>query len=80
MTTAQVFSMAEPTGSYLGTVEFYRRPDGSIFARLTDMPAHVVESMETITERFDQAARWCREGAPDLNRQGQVFANGGEGA
>lgn len=67
---------SEQRGAYLGTAEFYRAPGGEIAVKMTDMVAHMIESRDTIPERFDLFANWLRDGAADLERQGACM--GGE--
>lgn len=70
---SDLFHLQQPLGSYLGRVDFYRRPDGTVAARIIDMPDHVIEAEETIAARFGKAANWLREGSVDLLRQGVQF-------
>lgn len=71
--TDNVTALHSSTGSFLCTVSFYRKPDGEIAAVLEEMPDHVIETKQTITERFFAAASWCANGSLDLMRQGVKF-------
>jgi hypothetical protein len=73
MTDPIPIGTAPGIGSYLGQINFFRRPDGSIHANLIDMPPHVIESEATICDRFFLASKWCLDGTLDLMRQGLRF-------
>lgn len=60
-------------GSFLGSCSFYRRPDGTISAMLTEMAPWVIEEHENIPDRFNQFAAWLVAGADDLIAQGESF-------
>lgn len=60
-------------GSYLCTVSYFRRADGSIAAALDAVPVHVIEAEPTISARFFKAAQWSLAGMLDLMRQGVRF-------
>lgn len=61
-------------GSYLATVELWRRPDGSIAPKLVDMPKPVIESTgETASDRFRQLATWMVAAAGRIERIAEQF-------
>lgn len=65
-------------GAYLGTASFYRMPDGGIAVMITDMADHMIESRDTIPERFTLFADWMRAGIADVETQGREFAEENE--
>lgn len=60
-------------GAYLGTASLYRFPDGSIFVMITDMADHMIESRNTLPERFELFAEWMQDGIPSLYQQADEF-------
>jgi hypothetical protein len=65
---------AEPQGSHLCTVEFYRQPDGSIRSRLVYMDGPLIETTGEDTASCMQIiAGWMAEGAADMERQSTAF-------
>jgi hypothetical protein len=71
---AEVISITSAhRGAYLGTASFYRMPNGEIAVMVTDMADHMIESWDTVPERFHLFADWLREGAADLEAQALEF-------
>lgn len=58
------------------TVDVYRRPDGSIYARLSDMPVSEIErdAEATASDRIRRLAGMLREGVSSLERQADELA------
>lgn len=77
---AEITSIAPPTqGSYLGTCELYRLPDGTISMRLTDMATWEIEGQQTIAQRFMVFAGWLREGVISAEQQALSWREEEEG-
>ena len=71
--TDNVVQLGETIGTIICSVNFFRRPDGSIHANLIHMPEYVIENKASICDRFFLAAQCCVDGTLDLMRQGLRF-------
>jgi len=60
-------------GSYLGTVSFYRMPDGQIAVALREMAVWQIEAKDTIPERFREMIDWMQRGVASLEEQALAF-------
>jgi hypothetical protein len=70
---AEIVQLGSAEGSFLMSIDYYRRPDGEIVAVLHDMPIHIIESQATISARFTKAAEWALGGVISLMRQAVRF-------
>ena len=70
-----IIELPHAAGSFVGSFEIWRLPNGKIYGRLTDMPARVIEydlrgevpeKMDQIADLFEQAAESMREQARNL--------------
>lgn len=71
---AKVLQFPQPKGRFLASIDLFIEPDGSILARLRDMPASVIEQIPG--EPFDKMlklALWTQKGAESLAEQADSF-------
>jgi len=72
--SGEIIHLPSASGSYIGSFEIWRLPEGTIYGHLTEMPPRVVEAlpgevpekMQQIAELFEQAAISMREQAEAL--------------
>jgi hypothetical protein len=70
---AKVIPIGAGAGSHLATVSLWRKPDGTIAARLEDMPVHVIEDRDTIARRLLDTAGWCLGASQSFLHQAAQF-------
>lgn len=71
---AKILQFPQPKGKFLASIDLFLEPDGTILARLADMPASVIESIEG--EPFDKMlklALWAQMGAENLAEQANLL-------
>ncbi|WP_022684574.1 hypothetical protein [Sphingobium bisphenolivorans] len=62
-------------GTLLCNVALIRRPDGTIATLLGEMPSRLIETTgEDVASRVEIIAGWMKEGAADMARQAEHWA------
>ena len=80
--TAAIIDIAQRRpvdGSWLATVELWRRPDGKLIVTCADMPRALIESMaadahDPVPARIRLLANWIMEGAATMRCEADMLA------
>lgn len=80
--TAAIIDIAQRRpvdGSWLATVELWRRPDGKLIVTCADMPKGLIESMaadahDPVPTRIRLLADWITEGAAAMRCEADMLA------
>lgn len=74
MTEIVTLHPKDPEPSFLCGVEFYRKPDGSIHAKLMEMDGDLIETTgDDVASRMEIIADWIRQGAQSMSEQAKAF-------
>lgn len=71
---AKVLQFPQPQGKFIASIDLFLEPDGSVLARLGNMPISIIESIEG--EPFDKMlklALWVQMGAESLAEQANAL-------
>lgn len=71
---AKIIQFPQPQGKFAASIDLFLEPDGSVLARLRDMPPGVIDSMGG--EPFDKLlklALWTQRGAENLAEQANAL-------
>lgn len=71
---AKILQFPQPKGKFAASIDLFLEPDGTILARLSDMPASIIEAIEG--EPFDKLlklALWTQMGAESLAEQANAI-------
>ncbi len=71
---ANIIQLPASEGSFVGAFEIWRQPDGTIYGKLTDMPAAVVEAIPgEVPERMQQIALLFEQAAVSMRAQAEAL-------
>lgn len=71
---AKILEFPKPQGQFAASIDLFLEPDGTVLARLRDMPAGLIDSMGG--EPFDKLlklALWTQQGAENLAEQANAL-------
>jgi hypothetical protein len=69
------FPVKPKQDAWVMTVDVYRRPDGSVFSRLSDMPISEIErdAEATVADRLRRLAGQMKAAAEEMHRSAASF-------
>ena len=71
---AKILEFPKPQGKFAASIDLFLEPDGSVLARLRDMPPALIDSIGG--EPFDKLlklALWTQQGAESLAEQANAL-------
>ena len=71
---AKILQFPQPQGKFLASIDFFLEPDGSVLARLRDMPPSMIEEIDGEPfEKMLKLARMTARGAENLAEQANAL-------
>lgn len=70
----RILEFPKPQGKFAASIDLFLEPDGTVLARLRDMPASLIDNMGG--EPFDKMlklAMWAQQGAENLAEQANAL-------
>lgn len=70
----KLIEFPKPQGVFAASVDLFLEPDGTVLARLRDMPGHLIDNMGgEAADKMLKLALWTQQGAENLAEQADAL-------
>ena len=71
---AKILQFPQPQGKFAASIDLFLEPDGSVLARLRDMPSSLIDTMGgEPADKLLKLALWTQQGAESLAEQANAL-------